>query len=960
MTKVVFAWVLALGLLGVVTPATSLPRCAPSDTWCDVGGRFTVDGAGSVEEILAASDYDTADADVLRLYQAFFNRSPDVDGAIYWISQQRAGMSIADIAEAFTTVPEFTDLYASTTNAVFVERIYTNVLGRRFDQGGYAFWLDRLETNEVTRAGLVIGVTQSPEFKTQHPFTPTAPLTPVVGDAGSVEEILAASDYDTADADVLRLYQAFFNRSPDVDGAIYWISQQRAGMSIADIAEAFTTVPEFTDLYASTTNAVFVERIYTNVLGRRFDQGGYAFWLDRLETNEVTRAGLVIGVTQSPEFKTQHPFTPIPQTNDSVDPLGPLGPLGPTTTTEQTPVSPQPTVTQPSTTNPTTATTSNVTTTADSPTTPTSTAVASTTTERETTTATERPATTSIQTSSTTTAEPVESEWQGWESHPATQTMGAIAPTGAASPDAVVVVDLADQRQSWLGVGAAITDSATELLSDNAAAFQLLFDPNNPEGAQLDIARLPLSSTDFSSRYWAWRQDSPPAESVAATDLAVAAASINPDLSVVVAPWSAPAEMKTTQTLLGGALRDGAVDAYAIWLVDYVSWLAERGLDVAALSLGNEPGHSSSSYPTMTMGHDQQAELARIVRSQLANEVQLWAHDHNWEDAHLAAAVVAQADGAFDAVAFHCYGGDPSQMGGFPIPVHLTECTGTNDTWDSTFEWDARNLVVGPIEAGSSSLTFWNAALDQNNGPKAPGGCEECRGLLTIDAEGNLSTTPEFHPVALLSRAADPGAYVLGTTSTSTSVLASSFVNPDGTIGVFGYNANTIEQLIEVRVGDQQVRFLIQPRAMFAARSTGAQTVENASGAGLNPGDVVRTPNGAVFVLTDQRTHRWIPDQPTSRCTTNDESITDISYTDLGTWTPGPTHSCFDPNTMQRTILSHPNGDSHLIDAQGIRHWIPSAAIFFCLVDRGHDQHHVVDRQHIDRRAEGPWATCDG
>ncbi len=142
----------------------------------------TVEAATTVNEILAASDYTAADANLLRLYRAFFNREPDPGGAVYWIDISRNGSTLIEIAQFFTAVPEYRNVYDGTTDQQFLTEVYDNVLGRDFDQGGYNYWLDFLQgTNThggnpdlqtLSRGEVVRWVTGSTEFKTSYPYDP--------------------------------------------------------------------------------------------------------------------------------------------------------------------------------------------------------------------------------------------------------------------------------------------------------------------------------------------------------------------------------------------------------------------------------------------------------------------------------------------------------------------------------------------------------------------------------------------------------------------------------------------------------------------------------------------------------------------------------------------------------------------------------------------------------------------
>lgn len=118
----------------------------------------------------------------------------------------------------------------------------------------------------------------------------------------SLEELVNRPDFISAHADILRLYQAFFSRDPDVGGAQYWINQYRGGQSVRRIADRFTGTPEFEGLYAGTTNAEYVERVYQNILGRGPDQAGRTYWVGQLDSGMGRGEMVVLIATAAPEF----------------------------------------------------------------------------------------------------------------------------------------------------------------------------------------------------------------------------------------------------------------------------------------------------------------------------------------------------------------------------------------------------------------------------------------------------------------------------------------------------------------------------------------------------------------------------------------------------------------------------------------------------------------------------------
>lgn len=59
-----------------------------------------------------------------------------------------AGMGLQEVSARFIDSAEFKALYGSApSNAEFLTKVYTNVLGRAPDQGGYDWWLNEMNTN---------------------------------------------------------------------------------------------------------------------------------------------------------------------------------------------------------------------------------------------------------------------------------------------------------------------------------------------------------------------------------------------------------------------------------------------------------------------------------------------------------------------------------------------------------------------------------------------------------------------------------------------------------------------------------------------------------------------------------------------------------------------------------------------------------------------------------------------
>ncbi len=164
-------------------PTTATPTTAPATTAIptttelDPLGPQALDpvqlqslfAASNLAEMTSAYDFEAGDADTLRLYWAFFNREPDIRGAKYWISQSRAGMTLDDMAYNFAESVEFGLTYGSVTDHEFLEIVYRNVLGRRYDAAGYEYWLTMINRG-LPRSGAVRWIAANAEFVTAHPY----------------------------------------------------------------------------------------------------------------------------------------------------------------------------------------------------------------------------------------------------------------------------------------------------------------------------------------------------------------------------------------------------------------------------------------------------------------------------------------------------------------------------------------------------------------------------------------------------------------------------------------------------------------------------------------------------------------------------------------------------------------------------------------------------------------------
>jgi glucosylceramidase len=384
-------------------------------------------------------------------------------------------------------------------------------------------------------------------------------------------------------------------------------------------------------------------------------------------------------------------------------------------------------------------------------------------------------------------------------------TQSAVGP---ASGDEAVTIDTSKKFQRMHGFGAAMTDASAQLLSNlpndkRRAIMAELFSRANG-GLGLSFTRLTIGASDFSSSDYSY-DDTPgnlpdpqlryfsiePAKKYVLPRVREALA-INPDLLVMISPWSAPAWMKTTRSLIKGELVPQYYPAFANYLAKTVEAFGREGVPVSMLTIQNEPNFEPENYPGERVGPAQRAEIIGRYVGPTFQSLGLKTHildwDHNWDHPEMTLGVLADpvARGYISGVAWHCYEGHVSAQS----PVHdaypdkdawLTECSGGEWTpkFGEVLGWMTDELIVGASNNWSRGTLLWNLALDPVHGPHT-GGCGDCRGVVTIDpATSAIMRNVEYYVLGHASRFVLPGAYRIGTMTRGGDVDAAAFLNPD-------------------------------------------------------------------------------------------------------------------------------------------------------------------------------------
>jgi glucosylceramidase len=426
-------------------------------------------------------------------------------------------------------------------------------------------------------------------------------------------------------------------------------------------------------------------------------------------------------------------------------------------------------------------------------------------------------------------------------------TVRFTATTAALTTSPVITVDEAQRFQAIDGFGASLTDAAAWLLAkkvttaETDAAFKMIF--GRKGGIAINFLRQPIGSSDLAVTFYSFDDLCPQSTNACTTPadltdpnlnrfslahdqgyilpLLRKALTINPDIRVMLTPWSPPGWMKTSGSMLGSnpdtkqasSLRPEAYRAFANYLVKTIQGYQSAGVPVWGLSVQNEPLYAPPTYSGMKMEASEQAAFfAEALAPALAAahlSPKVMAYDHNWDRPDYPETVLKDPKAAALAAgtAWHHYGGDPTVMTKnheeFPQKDEwVTESSG--GTWQKGNALaDEAGELIAVMRNWAKSYVLWALATDQNHGPFV-GGCDTCRGLVTIDlsdpAKVKIKPELDYYVLGHASKFLLPGALRIASDEPAGSQIKDvAFRNPNGTVVLYVLNDGAKSQSVTIQ-----------------------------------------------------------------------------------------------------------------------------------------------------------------
>jgi len=402
--------------------------------------------------------------------------------------------------------------------------------------------------------------------------------------------------------------------------------------------------------------------------------------------------------------------------------------------------------------------------------------------------------------------------------------------------------------QTFLGIGAAITDASAEVvakLSKNKQDEFLKAHYDTEEGIGYTLARVPIHSCDFSSASFTYVSDKDKELKTFSIDhdrqyriplIKKAIKAAGGKLSLYASPWSPPAFMKSNKNMLqGGKLLPEYYQAWALYYTKFIKAYENEGMPIWGITLQNEPMATqtweSCIYTAVEERDFLKNHLGPTMQRQGLGDKKIVVWDHNRD------LITNRANTIFDdpeaakyawGIGFHWYedwaGGEYMYENldrvkeSYP-DKHLlfTEgCVGDFDPakyqyWPNAEQYG--QSMINDFNQGSVGWTDWNILLDQTGGPNHVKNF--CFAPVHADTKkGKLIYTPSYYYIGHFSKFIRPNAKRVSTVSSRSHLLTTSFINEDGKIATVVMNQSDEKITYKLYIGLQAVQETILPHSI--------------------------------------------------------------------------------------------------------------------------------------------------
>ncbi len=376
--------------------------------------------------------------------------------------------------------------------------------------------------------------------------------------------------------------------------------------------------------------------------------------------------------------------------------------------------------------------------------------------------------------------------------------------------------------QTFLGIGAALTDSSAETFAkipkDKQEEFLTAYF-DKEKGIGYTLGRTNIHSCDFSSGSYTYIDEG---------DRELKSFSVEHDqkfripfikraikaaggkMTMFASPWSPPAFMKTTGNMLkGGKLKPEFAQSWANYYTKFINTYEKEGIPIWGITIQNEP-MATQKWESCVYSAEEERDFLKnhlgptMQKAGLgAKKIIVW--DHNRDLIYQRVnTILSDPEAAKYAwgIGYHWYetwaGGE--QMLDNVRLVHetfpdknliFTEGCAESFNISRVKNWSLGERygysMINDFNNGTVGWTDWNILLDEVGGPNHVGNF--CFAPVHADTRnGELIFTNSYYYIGHFSKFIQPGAKRIASSPSRSSLLSTAFLNPDGKISVIVMN----------------------------------------------------------------------------------------------------------------------------------------------------------------------------
>ena len=411
-----------------------------------------------------------------------------------------------------------------------------------------------------------------------------------------------------------------------------------------------------------------------------------------------------------------------------------------------------------------------------------------------------------------------------------------------------IFVDPAKTFQTFLGIGAALTDASAETFAKLPKEKQQEFLQayyNKDKGIGYTLARTNINSCDFSSGSYTY---------VSEGDTSLNSFNINHDkqfripfikqaiaaaggkLTLFASPWSPPAFMKTNNEMLhGGKLKPAFDQSWANYFTKFIKAYEKEGIPVWGITVQNEP-MATQKWESCIFTANEERDFLKIYlgptmkKEGLGNKkIIVWDHNRDLMF-HRANIIFDDPEAAKYAwgMGFHWYedwsGGQPMYENvelvhkAYP-DKNLLFTEGCADSFNAKrinfwgLGEEYGRSMINDFNNGTVGWTDWNILLDETGGPNHVGNF--CFAPMHANTQtGELIYTNSYYYIGHFSKFIRPGAKKITSASSRSQLLTTSFINEDGKIAIIVMNQSDKKITYNLCIGKNGAIVNILPHAI--------------------------------------------------------------------------------------------------------------------------------------------------